>query len=63
MYSVAAKLKSRLLSPSIVLPFGKYAAGNYHLRIVHNTFSKDQHGLRERDISHKINRTMKLCYE
>jgi len=35
------------------LPFGKYAAGNYHLRIVHNTFLKDQHGLQERDNSHK----------
>ena len=35
------------------MPFGKYVAGNHHLRIVHNTFAKDQHGLRERDISHK----------
>ena len=53
LFHVAVKLKSRLLRPSIVLSFGKYAAGNHHLRIVHNTFAKYQHGLRERDISHK----------
>ena len=50
---VAVKLKSRLLRPSIVLPLGKFAAGNHHLRIVQSAFSKDQHGLRERDVNHK----------
>lgn len=50
---VAVKFKSRLLRPLIILPLGKYVAGNHYLRIVHSTFSKDQHGLRERDISHK----------
>ena len=50
---MAVKLKSRLLRPSIILPLGKYVAGGHHLKIVHTTFSKDQHGLRERDISHK----------
>ena len=50
---MAVKLKSRLLRLSIILPLGKYIAGGHHLKIVHTTFSKDQHGLRERDISHE----------
>ena len=50
---IAVKLKSRLVKPSIVLPLGKYVAGVHHLRLVHRTFGKDQHGLRERDINHK----------
>lgn len=50
---VAVKLKSRLIKPSIVLPLGKYVAGVHHLRLVHNNFNKDEHGLRERDINHK----------
>ena len=50
---VAVKLKSRLLRPSIVLPLGKYIAGSHHLQIIHSTFSKDQHGLRVKDIDHK----------
>lgn len=53
MVHVAVKLNSRLLRPSIILPLGKYIAGSHHLRIIHNTFSKDQHGLREKDINHK----------
>ena len=35
------------------MPFGKYAASSQHLRVVYNTFPKDQHDLRERDINHK----------
>ena len=35
------------------MPLGKYTAGGHHLRLLHNTFSKDQHGLREKDINHK----------
>ena len=50
---VAVKLKARLIKPSIVLPLGNYAAGVHHLRMVHKTFNKDEHGLRERDINHK----------
>ena len=53
MVHLAVKLKSRLLKPSIILPLGKYTAGGHHLRLLHNTFSKDQHGLREKDINHK----------
>ena len=34
-------------------PLGKQVAGVHHLRFVQHTFSKDQHGLRERDINHK----------
>ena len=38
---------------TIILPLGKYTAGGRHLRLLHNTFSKDQHGLWEKDINHK----------
>ena len=50
---VAVKLKSKLIKPSTVLPLGKYLAGIHHLRLVQDTFGKDQHGLRERDVNHK----------
>ena len=32
---------------------GQYLAGAYHLRILVNAFSKDQHGIRLTDINHK----------
>ena len=47
---VGTKLRSRLLTPSIILALGRYVAGAYHLQFVQNTYSKDQHGLRERDV-------------
>ena len=47
---VGTKLRSRLLTPSIILALGKYVAGAHHLQLVQSTYSKDQHGLRERDI-------------
>ena len=50
---VAVKLKSRLLKPSIKLPMGEYLAGSHHLRIVADTFAKDQHGLRQKYLNHK----------
>ena len=50
---VAVKLKSRFLKPSVVLPLGRYLAGVHHLRLLQNTFGKDQHGLRERDLNSK----------
>ena len=53
MVHLAVKLKSRLLRPSIMLPLGNYTAGGHHLRLLHNIFSKDQHGPREKDINHK----------
>ena len=53
MVHVAVKLKTRFLKPSIVLPFGSHLAGVHHLRIIQRTFSKDQHGLREKDINFK----------
>ena len=53
MVHLAVKLKSRLLKLPIILPLGKYTAGGRHLRLIHNTFSKDQYGLREKDINHK----------
>ena len=53
MVHLVVKLKSRFLRPSIILPLGKYTAGGHHLRLLHNSFSKDHHGLREKDINHK----------
>ena len=50
---VAVKLKARLLKPSIILPFGDFLAGSHHLKIVLNTFTKDQHGIRHKDLEHK----------
>ena len=50
---IAVKLKTRLLKSSILLPFGEFSAGVHHLRTVHKMFSKDQHGLREKDINYK----------
>ena len=50
---VAVKLKSRLLKPSIILPLGEYLAGSHHLINVTEVFTKDQHGLRQKDIDHK----------
>ena len=50
---VAVKLKSRLLKPSIMLPMGRYLAGAHHLKILVNTFMKDQHGIRLKDLNHK----------
>ena len=63
MVHLAVKLKSRLLRPSIILPLGKHTAGVHHLRLLHNSFSKDQHGLREKDINHKDKQIMKPSYE
>ena len=51
---VAVKLKSRLIKPSIILPLGDYIAGVHHLNLIHKTFNRDEHGLREKDINHKI---------
>ena len=53
MVHVVVKLKTRLLTPSIILPLGKYLAGVHHLRIVQQNFSKAEHGLREKDINFK----------
>ena len=50
---VGVKLKARLLTPSIVLPLGKYAAGNHHIRFIKMNFEKDQHGLRDKDVDHR----------
>lgn len=50
---VAVKLKARLLKPSVVIPMGKYLAGSHHLHIVVDTYSKDQHGIRQKDLDHK----------
>ena len=50
---VAVKLKSKLMKPSQVLVMDGYVAGVHHLRMLQETFPKDKHGLRERDLNHK----------
>ena len=50
---VAVKLKARLLKPSIILPMGDFLAGSHHLKMVLTNFTKDQHGIRHRDLEHK----------
>ena len=62
MVHIAVKLKTRLLKPSIILPLGNYVAGVHHLRIVQQTFCKDQHGLRERDINYKDKQNYDAVY-
>ena len=47
---VGVKLKARLLKPSIILPLGSYMASISHLQILVQSFGKDSHGLRLRDI-------------
>ena len=41
------------MKPSQVLVMGGYVAGVHHLRMLQETFPKDKHGLRERDLDHK----------
>ena len=50
---IGTKLRSRILTPSILLPLGKYVAGAHHLQLVKHNFSKDQHALRQQDIDCK----------
>ena len=47
---IAVKMKSRLLKPSTVLPMGNFMAGLHHLQILVESFPKEQHGIRYRDI-------------
>ena len=32
---------------------GQYLASSHHLKILVDTFAKDQHGIRQKDLSHK----------
>ena len=50
---VAVKLKARLLKPSVILPLGNFLAGSHHLKFLLTTFTKDQHGIRHKDLEHK----------
>ena len=43
---------SDYIKPSI-LPLGDYIAGVHHLNLLHKTFNKNEHGLREKDINHQ----------
>lgn len=50
---VGAKLKTRLLKPSIIMPLGKFFIPPGHLSVLINNFSKDKHLLTPSDLSSK----------
>ena len=50
---IGAKLRTRLLNPSIILPVGNYSIPANHLQTLINTISKDKHCLNLKDISSK----------
>ena len=50
---IAVKLKSRLLKPSVVLSMGLYTATGQHFQMIKKAFTKEEHGLREKDVDHK----------
>ena len=50
---IGVKLKAHLLKPGIILPLGSYIASSSHLHVLVRLTSKDQHGLRARDLNHK----------
>ena len=50
---IAVKMKSRLLKPSTILPMGDFNAGLHHLQILVESFAKEQHGIRHKDIDCK----------
>jgi len=65
---VAVKLKARLLKPSVILPLGNFLAGSHHLKFLLTTFTKDQHGVRYKDLANKdkqdfesVSRIIALC--
>lgn len=49
---IAVKLKSRLLKPS-VLSMGLYTATGQYFQMFKKAFTKEEHGLREKDVDHK----------
>ena len=59
---VAVKLKAQFLKPSIILPLGDFFAGSHHLKMILNTFTKDQHGIRHKDIEHKNNQNFEAVW-
>lgn len=50
---IAVKLKARLLNPSVDLIFGGYIAGSHHLHAIIESFGKEEHGMRIKDVNHK----------
>lgn len=50
---IGAKLRSRLLKPSIFLPMGDFIISASHLKILTNTVSKDKHCLNSKELSPK----------
>ncbi|XP_043289665.1 uncharacterized protein [Venturia canescens] len=50
---IGAKLRTRLLKPSIILPMGNFIITASHLKILMDTVSKDKHCLNQKDLSPK----------
>lgn len=48
---IGTKLRNRLLSPSIILPMGKFLVSVAHLKVLIDSLSKDKHLLTETDIN------------
>ena len=53
MLHIAVKMKSRLLKPSTILPMDDFTTGVHYLQILVESFAKEQHGIRHKDIDCK----------
>ena len=51
LYPHCSKIEVKVVT--IMLPMGWYLSGAHHLKILVNTFTKDQHGIRLKDLNHK----------
>lgn len=62
---IGAKLKSRLLKPSIIMPLGNFVIAAGHLQILIDLVSKDKHLLTQSDLSSKdkmnFGSVIKIC--
>jgi len=58
---ILAKLKSRLLKPSVVLALGDYVASPAFLRVIIQEKNKAAHGLAESDVSNNDKMIFNAC--
>ena len=53
LYSCGCQVKIKVVETfSNTIPMGQYLAGSHHLKILVDTFAKDQHGIRQQDLNH-----------
>lgn len=50
---LGVKLKARLMKPGIILPMGMYVASATDLRMILQSFGKEVHNIRTKDLDHK----------